>query len=119
MKNIPKDAIIRSGSNIYEKVQIGEKFICGHNVLIRDYCKIGDNVSIGTNTILDGHITVESNVDIQSCCYLPPKIIIKSNVFIGPNVVFTNDMKHLKEREKYVTYISSTRTTNTNNARSG
>jgi acetyltransferase-like isoleucine patch superfamily enzyme len=98
---IPSCALIRSGSSIYEKVKIGKNFICGHNVLIREGCKIGNNVSIGTNTILDGYIKIKNNVDIQSACYLPPKIIIDEFVFIGPNVVFTNDPKPLKKRKEY------------------
>ena len=45
---IGDDAVIRSGSTIYCEVTIGDRFQCGHNVLIREKTVIGNNTIVGT-----------------------------------------------------------------------
>jgi acetyltransferase-like isoleucine patch superfamily enzyme len=89
--SIGDNAIIRSGTIIYCNVSIGNKFQSGHNVVIRECTCIGDHVSIGTSTIIEGHSVLGNNINIQSMVYIPTGMIIMDGVFIGPNVVFTND----------------------------
>jgi acetyltransferase-like isoleucine patch superfamily enzyme len=88
---IGSDSIIRSGSVIYSKVKIGDKFKTGHNILVREDTTIGNNVLIGTNSILENKCNVGNNVSIQSNVYIPTNTKIGSNVFIGPNACLTND----------------------------
>ena len=89
--DIGSNALIRSGTVIYCRVNIGDNFQSGHNVLIREDTTIGHNVLIGTNTILEGNITIGNNVNIQSNVYVPTNSIIEDFIFIGPNVILTND----------------------------
>ena len=89
---IGNNAFIRSGTNIYCEVIIGDDFQTGHNVLIREKTIIGNKVTIGTASIIEGHCTIGNNVSIQSIVYIPTNTIIGDNVFIGPNAVFTNDL---------------------------
>jgi len=89
---IGKNAFIRSGTNIYCEVTIGDEFQTGHNVLIREKTTIKNGVTIGTASIIEGHCTIGNNVSIQSMVYIPTNTIIGNNVFIGPNAVFTNDL---------------------------
>lgn len=98
---VPDDAVIRSGTIIYNDVKVGRFFQTGHNVLIRENTEIGDHVVIGTNTVIDGSVNIGSFVKIESNCYIPTHVKIGSRVFIGPNVVMTNDRLPLKKRDEY------------------
>jgi acetyltransferase-like isoleucine patch superfamily enzyme len=88
---IGENSIIRSGTIIYEHVDIGDNFEGGHWILIRENTTIGKNVRIGTNTVIDGHVKIGDNVNIQTAVYIPPKCVIEDDVFIAPRVCFTND----------------------------
>jgi acetyltransferase-like isoleucine patch superfamily enzyme len=88
---IGANAVIRSGSRIYGDVRIGDDFVTGHDVLVREHTTIGDDVIVGTNTVLDGEITVGSRVSLQTGVYVPTGTEIGSDVFVGPCAVLTND----------------------------
>jgi len=84
--------IIRSHSIIYEEVEIEGGVETGHGVMIREYSRIGANSRIGSYSQLDGRVEIGSNVNIQSRVYLPHLTVVEDDVFIGPNVVVTNDL---------------------------
>jgi acetyltransferase-like isoleucine patch superfamily enzyme len=88
---IGDDAVIRSGSIIYCEVTIGNRFQCGHNVLIREKMVIGDNTSVGTASVIEGYGSIGGNVRIQSMVFVPTNTEIGDGVFIGPAAVLTND----------------------------
>ncbi|UTB33257.1 MAG: acetyltransferase [Methanobacterium sp. ERen5] len=88
---IGKNSIIRSNSIIYDDVEIGNNFISGHGVTIREKTNIGDNVLVGTNSVIEGHCDIGNNVSIQSNVYIPTNTVIEDHVFIGPCACFTND----------------------------
>lgn len=88
---IGENSVIRSGSIIYNDVEIGKKFRSGHNVLIREKTIIGDNVLIGSMSVIDGHCNFGSNVKVQTGVYIPMYTTIGNNVFVGPKAVLTND----------------------------
>ncbi len=83
-------AIIRPFTTIYSGNKIGDNFQTGQGVSIRENNVIGDNVSVGTNTILEFGNKIGNNVRIHSGCFLE-MVTIEEDVFIGPNVVFTDD----------------------------
>ena len=70
---------------------IGDRFQCGHNVLIREKTIIGNNTSVGTASIIEGYSSIGNNVRIQSIVFIPTNTEIADGVFIGPGVVLTND----------------------------
>lgn len=92
---IGRNCIVRSNVIIYENVEIGDGVETGgHNALIRENTRVGANTRIGSGgVIIDGGDTViGSNVSIQSMVYIPRGgTVIEDNVFLGPNVVITND----------------------------
>ena len=88
---IGRNCILRSGTIIYEESTLGDNVETGHNVLIREKTEIGNGTRIGTATVIDGTVKIGSGVSIQSMVYIPIGSIIGNNVFIGPNVVITND----------------------------
>ncbi len=87
---IGRNAIIRPFTTIYAGTEIGDDFQTGQGVSIREDNKIGDNVSIGTNSVLEFGNRIGNNSRIHSNCFLE-MVTIGSNVFVGPNVVFTDD----------------------------
>lgn len=86
---------IRSGSIIYDDVEVGDNFRTGHNVFIREKTKIGHNTMLGTNSVIDGNCTIGSYVSIQTGVYITAYTKIEDHVFIGPCVVTAND-KYMK-----------------------
>jgi len=88
---IGNNAVIRSHSVIYSGVRIGDNLETGHGVMIRENCTIGDNVSIGTRSIIENNNTIGNNVRIHSAVFVPQYTTVEDDVWIGPNVVLTND----------------------------
>jgi acetyltransferase-like isoleucine patch superfamily enzyme len=96
---IGDDATIRSGTVIYEDVEIGNEFSTGHNVVVRDATTIGDNVLLGTNTVVDGACTIGSDLSCQTNVYIPRESTIGDSVFLGPCAVLTNDQYPIRTDE--------------------
>lgn len=84
-------AVLRSGAILYCDVVIGNSFQCGHNILVREHTTIGNNTAIGTASVVEGYSRIGNDVSIQSMVFVPTKTEIRDRVFIGPNVVLTND----------------------------
>jgi len=84
-------ATIRSGSIIYQGVEIGERFETGHHVVVREENQIGDDVSIWTNTVIDYGCRIGNHVKIHTNCYVAQFAVIEDDVFIAPGTIFAND----------------------------
>lgn len=54
--------------------------------------KIGENCNICDHCFIENDVIVGDNVTIKSGIYLWDGVRIEKNVFLGPNVVFTNDL---------------------------
>ncbi|HAW49944.1 TPA: transferase [bacterium] len=87
---IGNNAVIRPFTVIYAGCKIGNNFQTGQGVTIREDNIIGDDVSIGTNTVLEVGNQIGNNTRIHTGCFLE-LTTIEEDVFIGPNVVFTDD----------------------------
>jgi len=84
-------AIIRSGSILYTDSTIGNRFQCGHQVLIRAEVTIGDRCVIHHKCTVEGRLRIGNGVKIMAHVYLPSTTVIGDMVFIGPNTTFLND----------------------------
>lgn len=84
-------AIIRSGTVIYANTTIGDRFQCGHHVLIRAEVTIGDRCVVHHKATLEGRIRIGDGVKIMAHVYVPSGTVIGSMVFIGPGTTFLND----------------------------
>jgi UDP-2-acetamido-3-amino-2,3-dideoxy-glucuronate N-acetyltransferase len=91
---INKDAKVGQGTKIWHNsqilkgAQIGGNCTIGHNCLVGEGARIGDNVKIQSNT------DVWYKVTLEDC------------VFVGPSVVFTNDLSpracYPKKKEEWL-----------------
>lgn len=88
--HIGKDGLIRPFSTIYAGSEIGDNFQSGQGVSIREDNHIGNNISIGTNSVLEFGNIIGDYSRIHSNCFME-MVTIGKYVFVGPNVVFTDD----------------------------
>lgn len=85
-------AHIRTNSIVYAASKIGDRFVTGHNVVIREECEIGDDVSIWSNSVVDYGCLVAADVKIHSNCYIAQFTVIEQGAFIAPGVSIANDL---------------------------
>jgi acetyltransferase-like isoleucine patch superfamily enzyme len=83
-------AIIRPCTTIYAGSTFGARLQTGQGASIREENTIGDDVSIGTHAVLEYGNVIGDRVRIHSGCFLE-LVTIEADVFVGPNVVFTDD----------------------------
>lgn len=75
-------------------------------VVVLKGAQIGENCNICSHCFIEGNVKIGNNVTIKAGVYLWDGIEIADNAFIGPNVVFTNDIyprsKQFKEPLKTI-----------------
>jgi acetyltransferase-like isoleucine patch superfamily enzyme len=81
---------VRPFTTIYAGNVIGDRLQTGQGASIREDNVIGDDVSVGTNAVLEFGNRIGHRVRIHSGCFLE-MVTIEDDVFVGPNVVFTDD----------------------------
>lgn len=84
------NCVVRSFTTIYAGTRIGHGLQTGHGALIREGNVIGNGCSIGTNAVLEFDNKIGNFVRIHSGAFLE-MVAVEDYVFIGPNVVFTDD----------------------------
>jgi acetyltransferase-like isoleucine patch superfamily enzyme len=87
---IGANSVVRSHTVIYAGVVAGDNLQTGHGAMIRENNVIGKGVSIGTNATLEAGNRIGDGTRIHSGCFLE-NVTLGKNVFVGPNVVFTDD----------------------------
>lgn len=83
-------ARLRSFTVLYAGSRFGARLQTGHHVMVREDNQVGDDVSIGTSATLEYGNRIGDRVRIHSGCFLE-RADIGNDVFLGPNVVFTDD----------------------------
>jgi len=83
-------AVIRPFTTIYAGSTFGARLQTGQGASIREDNIVGDDVSIGTNAVLEFGNRIGDRVRVHSGCFLE-LVTIEGDVFVGPNVVFTDD----------------------------
>ncbi len=87
---IGQRATVRPFTTIYAGNVIGDRLQTGQGASIREDNVLGDDVSVGTNAVLEFGNRIGNRVRIHSGCFLE-MVTIEDDVFVGPNVVFTDD----------------------------
>jgi acetyltransferase-like isoleucine patch superfamily enzyme len=80
---------VGSGTTIWAFVHVLPDVVIGENCNICDHCFIEGGVSIG------------NNVTLKCGIYLWKGVTLHDNVFLGPNVVFTNDLRPRSRQHDY------------------
>ena len=75
-----------------EGAEIGDNSKIWHFSHIRNTAKLGKNVIIGKSSYIDEKVVVGNDVKIQNLVSIYQGVTIGNEVFIGPHVVFTNDL---------------------------
>jgi acetyltransferase-like isoleucine patch superfamily enzyme len=83
-------AVVRPFVVIYAGSRFGAHLSVGQGASIREDNVVGDDCSIGTNAVLEFGNRIGDRVRIHSGCFLE-LVTIEDDVFVGPNVVFTDD----------------------------
>ncbi len=82
--------VVRSGTVIYAGAELGAGTVTGHGALIREDNLIGADCSIGSNAVLEPGNRIGDATRIHSGSFLA-HVTLGARVFVGPNVVFTDD----------------------------
>ncbi len=77
---------------IVESDTVGEGSKIWHFVHIRKDAIVGKNCNIGKSVYVDTEVRIGDNVKIQNFVSIYKGVEIEDDVFVGPSVVFTNDM---------------------------
>ena len=77
---------------ILESEKIGNGSEIWHFAHIRESAVIGKNCNIGKSVYIDTGVKIGDNVKIQNFVSIYKGVEIEDDVFVGPSVVFTNDM---------------------------
>ena len=79
--HVSPDALIGGGTKIWHEVQVREGARIGKN------CILGKSVYVGKNVIIGDNVKIENRVSLFQ------GVQIEDDAFIGPHVVFTNDLR--------------------------
>ncbi|MGC2061574.1 MAG: DapH/DapD/GlmU-related protein [Thermodesulfovibrionales bacterium] len=88
---IGRSGHIRPFTTLYAGSSMGDYFQTGQGVSVREDNVIGNNVSVGTNSVLEFGNRIGDFSRIHSSCFME-MVTIGKHVFVGPNVVFTDDL---------------------------
>ncbi len=83
-------AVIRPFTTIYAGSTFGARLNTGQGASIREENVLGDDCSVGTHAVLEYGNRVGNGSRIHSGCFLE-QVTLGEQVFLGPNVVFTDD----------------------------
>lgn len=72
---------------------IGEGTTVWQFAIILGGAVIGKNCNINCHTFIENDVVVGNNVTVKSGTYIWDKTRIEDDVFLGPNTVFTNDLR--------------------------
>jgi len=83
---------IHSSAEVSEKAKIGENTAIWNHTQIRENSEIGDGCNISKNVYIDFGVKIGNNVKIQNNVSVYNGVTIEDDVFLGPSMVFTNDL---------------------------
>jgi acetyltransferase-like isoleucine patch superfamily enzyme len=81
--------ILRSGTVLYEDVELGDDVQTAHHVVFREGATIGDGCVFGNGAVVREGATLGRNVRLMESVVISEDAIVGDDVFIGPNVSFT------------------------------
>jgi acetyltransferase-like isoleucine patch superfamily enzyme len=89
--SIGSGSIIGANSVLYTNIRLGEQVLIGDLASIREGCVVGDRAIIGRGVMMLYNCSVGPYSRIQDQAHLVGEMQIEEHVFIGMQVVTTND----------------------------
>lgn len=83
---------IHQTASVSPDAVIAEGTIIWHHSQVREGAEIGANCIVGKNVYIDSGVHLGDNVKVQNNSSLYHPLTIEDGVFIGPHVIFANDM---------------------------
>ncbi len=85
-----------------QSIKIGDGTTVWQFAVILPGAVIGKNCNINCHTFIENDVVIGNNVTVKSGIFIWDAIRIEDDVFLGPNVVFTNDLRpRSKQRTEY------------------
>ena len=83
--------IVSTGAIVFAGSNIGERVILGDQSCIRERVTIGNDVVVGRGSLIENDTTIGAMTKIQADAYITAYSTLEEHVFIAPCVVTTND----------------------------
>lgn len=80
--------------------QIGANTKIWQYTVILEGAILGENCNVNFSCFIENKVVIGNNVTIKSGIYIWDGVICEDDVFLGPNVVFTNDLYPRSKRYK-------------------
>lgn len=84
---------IHATAEVSDRAAIGDGSQVWHNAQIREGAILGANCIVGKGVYIDFDVRIGDAVKIQNRASIYHGTTIENGVFVGPHVVFTNDMR--------------------------
>ncbi|MFN8636997.1 MAG: DapH/DapD/GlmU-related protein [Chloroflexota bacterium] len=84
-------SIVGANSVLYTDIQLGQKVLIGDLASIREGCVVGDHAIVGRSVMMLYNCAVGAFTRVQDQAHLVGDMRIEEHVFIGMQVVTTND----------------------------
>jgi UDP-2-acetamido-3-amino-2,3-dideoxy-glucuronate N-acetyltransferase len=84
--------MIHETASVAEDSQIGEGTKVWHHSQVMSGAQVGENCVIGHNCLIAARAKLGNGVKIQSNTDVWDMVTLEDDVFVGPSVVFTNDL---------------------------
>jgi acetyltransferase-like isoleucine patch superfamily enzyme len=88
---LEEEAVICTGSVVYEGAHIGARTIVGDQSQVRERTFVGADTVIGRGCGIENDVRVGARVRIQSNSYLAAHTVVEDDAFVAPGVVTAND----------------------------
>lgn len=83
---------IHPTAEVHPGASIGEGCRIWHQAQVREGASLGAGCIVGKGAYVGEHVNIGANCKIQNYACLYPGVTLEDGVFIGPHVVFTNDL---------------------------
>lgn len=90
--DLPRDAIVHETAEIEPGAVLGAGVRIWRRAHVRTGAVIGDGASLGANVFIDEGVRVGARAKIQNNVSVYEGVDLGEEVFVGPAVVFTNDL---------------------------
>ncbi len=90
-RQAPK-VFIHETAEVSPEAAVGDGSFVWHQAQVREGARIGRNCRIGKGVYVDKGVVVGENCKLQNYSVIYDGVTLEDRVFVGPHVVFTNDL---------------------------